>query len=894
MLRIHTATSAKDAIAYFSTADYYSEGQETIGKWGGKLADRFGLCGTVDRETFSLFCHNLRPDGTPLTVRTKGNRRVGWDFTFSGPKSFSVLEALADAPTQTLLRDAFDAAVEDTMGEIEADFAARDRRNGSDSDRTTGNLLYASFDHSTSRPVEGEVPDMHRHKHVFCFNATYDPVEHRIKAAQIGDVVRDKWYYQAAFYARLAHRLEGLGVAIERKGGMEWEVQGIGRDVIDLFSKRSAEIEAEAERRGITDASEKGELGAKTRSAKAKELPLSELRSRWRNQLSLAQQDSIRKVLRRDAVETPRIAPDQAVQFAIDHLSEQNSVWPVRELKRLALMRGLGQVLPGQLDDEISRQDVIVRTREGRKLATTPHLLHEEDSLIGFARAGQGAVRPIGVPKDLSPSLRDGKSLNDGQWQTCLGLLNSCNRVNVIEGPAGSGKSWLLKKADEGLQVANRSVIFLASTTDAASVLERDGFTVNTVARFLLDERMQKEATDSYVFIDETSLLGHKDAVRLCQIARDRNLRLTFIGDRAQHSAVPRGAILRLLTDFAGVRPFTLEEIKRQQNVNHLSAVKSLAKGKTAEGFEMIERLGWVKEVGDGSERCRRVAYEYIQALNDKKSVICIAPTHSEGASITKEIRNQLRQAKKLGKDREFTRLILSNASQAERTLSSTYHPGDVLEYVQNAKGRTKGERIVVTDLRSVPLDQAKAFQLYRQEKISLAQGDRVRFTASVKTIDGRHKLRNGDIKTVAGFDRKGNIKLDNGWIVSSSAGHFRSAWVDTSFSSQGRTVQRAILAASSESFPAVNQEQIYVSSSRASESMTIFTDDIESLRRSIFKGSQKLVAVDLRPNDTADTSRKGRLKFLQQRRRRLSLVEKMRSAWEKLTGGSREVSRER
>ena len=38
MLTINAVTSATDAKAYYAVADYYSEGQETVGHWGGKLA----------------------------------------------------------------------------------------------------------------------------------------------------------------------------------------------------------------------------------------------------------------------------------------------------------------------------------------------------------------------------------------------------------------------------------------------------------------------------------------------------------------------------------------------------------------------------------------------------------------------------------------------------------------------------------------------------------------------------------------------------------------------------------------------------------------------------------------------------------------------------------------
>src|SRR5215472_12733764 len=95
MIRISQQDSAVGAKRYYATADYYSQGQEIIGRWGGKGAARLGLSGTVDKASFDRLCENRHPvTGSPLTVRTRGQRTVGYDFTFSVPKSVSLLYAL--------------------------------------------------------------------------------------------------------------------------------------------------------------------------------------------------------------------------------------------------------------------------------------------------------------------------------------------------------------------------------------------------------------------------------------------------------------------------------------------------------------------------------------------------------------------------------------------------------------------------------------------------------------------------------------------------------------------------------------------------------------------------------------------------------------------------------
>src|SRR6204780_2381633 len=201
MIRVTQQDSAKDAKRYYFTADYYSEGQEIVGSWGGKGASRLGLEGTVDKLSFERLCDNLDPTtGEHLTVRTRTERTVGYDFTFSVPKSVSLLYAMSG--DQDIL-EAFRGAVDETMCEIEAEMKTRVRMGGKDEDRVTGNMVWAEFIHTTSRRVDG-LPDPQLHAHVFAFNTTWDEEERRWKAGQFADIKRDTPYFQAAFRVRLA------------------------------------------------------------------------------------------------------------------------------------------------------------------------------------------------------------------------------------------------------------------------------------------------------------------------------------------------------------------------------------------------------------------------------------------------------------------------------------------------------------------------------------------------------------------------------------------------------------------------------------------------------------------------------------------------------------------
>ncbi|NJN47097.1 MAG: relaxase domain-containing protein, partial [Candidatus Competibacteraceae bacterium] len=197
MLRINVNVSAVGAKSYYSTSDYYSEGQELVGVWKGVGAKQLGLSGVIERNDWEALCDNKNPDtGRTLTARQKVTRRVGYDFNFHVPKSVSLLYALTQ---DERLLDAFRDAVDDTMHDMEAEMKTRVRKDGRDEDRVTGNMAWGEFIHFTARPVDG-IPDPHLHAHCFVFNTTYDDVEHRWKAGQFANLKRDAPYFEAMYH----------------------------------------------------------------------------------------------------------------------------------------------------------------------------------------------------------------------------------------------------------------------------------------------------------------------------------------------------------------------------------------------------------------------------------------------------------------------------------------------------------------------------------------------------------------------------------------------------------------------------------------------------------------------------------------------------------------------
>ncbi|MBN8626913.1 MAG: relaxase domain-containing protein [Planctomycetes bacterium] len=843
MLRIRQNTHVDGAKSYYSTADYYTEGQELTGRWRGKGAALLGLEGDVQKSEWDALCDNLDPrTGRRLTKRTDADRTIGYDFNFHVPKSLSLLYSLT---RDERLLDAFREAVDVTMQDMEAEMAARVRKNGRNENRTTGNMVWGEFIHFTSRPVGG-VPDPHLHAHCFVFSETFDHAEEIWKAGQFRDLKRDAPFFEAVFHSHLAGRLAQRGLPIERtKNG--WEIAGVGQPLVEKFSRRTRQIEEKAREKGITDVRQKAELGAKTRERKANNLSFPQLQESWRGRMTPQEQAALKNLTERiggEAEPADATSAGRALDYALQHSFERKSVVPQRQLLALALKQSVGQAAVADVLDSARRHEsLVVGLRGGRSMATTRGVLLEETKLVRFAREGRGRCAPLG--QGTRPLRREW--LNDSQRRAVAHLLGSRDRVILLAGRAGVGKTTLMQEAVEAIEETGKKVLAFAPSAEASrGVLRGDGFSeAETVARLLVDEKLQHEAAGQVLWIDEAGLLGTRTMSQVFDLAEKIDARVLLTGDRKQHGSVERGAALRLLEEEAGLVPAEVKDIQRQSG-EYKEAVRALGDGRVGEGFDRLDALGWIQEL-PAAERYAQLAADYAQAVGEGKTTLVVSPVHAEGDRITRNIRRALMDAGMLGREeQEVLKLQNAQLTEAERGDALHFLPGDVVQFHQNAKGYRRGQKVGVGLNKPLPLEHAQRFQVFHQERILLAAGDLVRITHNGQTADGLHRLDNGMVFQVGGFDETGDIVLMNGWRIAKDWGHLDYGYVVTSHASQGKTVDRVFIGQSAASLPATSREQFYVSASRARERMTVYTDDKDALREAVGKGDARLSATEL------------------------------------------------
>lgn len=813
----------------------------------GRLAQRMGLKTEADKKDFHALCENIHPqNGQQLTRRTKQDRTVGYDINFHCPKSVSVLHVLSK---DNHILAAFEESVSSTMKDIEADAKTRVRKSGVYDERETGELAWANFVHQTARPVDGSLPDPHLHSHCFVFNATWDEKEKQFKAVQFRDIKRDMPYYEALFHKRLADKMEQLGYRI-KKTERSFEVEGVPQHVIDLFSKRTDEIGRVAKEKGIHDAKALAELGAKTRSKKEKGLQMEELREGWKKQIKEhgpKDENEGEKIIRFANQKTGNDkSPSVCIDYALLHSFERMSVMGDRRILETALRYSIGS--EGASIEEIQKQFAadkrIIHVKEkGRTLCTTKEVLAEEKRMVQLAKQGQGKLKPI---YDEAPDIE----LGGQQKEAVAHILTTPHQVSIIRGGAGTGKTTLMGKAVELMEKKGLKVTVIAPTSQASrGVLREEGFKeAETVAKFLMDEKMQQEIKGQVLWVDEAGLLGTKDMAALLSVATKANARVILGGDTRQHASVVRGDALRIINTVAGIKTAEVSRVYRQKNIAYRSAVEDLSKGNIKEGFEKLDEMKAIKMI-DPMNPHEELVKDYTAAIKKGKKALIISPTHKQGEEVTSAIRQKLKASGHIGKKEIAARRLQNlNLTEAEKSDPRNFKEGQVVQFNQNMKGVKRGSVWTVnsSDEKAVmikneqgieiklPLAKGASFDMYEQGEISVAKGDKIVITRNGFDAD-KKRINNGQSMEVVSVSKSGKMVLKSStsnstFVLDKNFGHINHAHCITSYASQGKTVDEVFIAQPSATFAATDSKQFYVSVSRAKDAVHIYTDDKDAL----------------------------------------------------------------
>ena len=875
MVTAKTQCNLTNARKYFeehlSIGDYYDEGQRVSGEWFGHGAERLGLAGKVRADDFLRLCDNQHPvSGETLTQRLKttrmeagdsvANRRIFYDFTFSPPKSVSIA-ALAGADERISAAHAL--AVKSALKEFETYSTTRIRLGGVQADRFTNNFVAATFTHETSRAL-----DPHLHTHCIVFNATFDPVEQRWKALQNYELLRARKFAENAYYHEFARELKRCGYQIRNLARGDFQVEGIPDELCERFSKRHVQID-EAIKKLLAEKPEcaHGDIMAMRRlvataerARKQRDLSQAELRVLWDSQMTDGERAALHRISQAAPVKE-RVSLAEAVQWAEDHLFDRNSVVLECQIWQRALERARGQNFSVAELKECTHRRNYIRNTDRPGEVTLRDVLFREWQMIQMVKDGIGACHSlVWHPRPVNPQL-------DAEQRHALDvLLGSINAVAIFRGGAGTGKSFVLRELVAQVRESGRQVVVLAPQRQQVVDMENAGFPdPHTVSAFL---KRQELPQDALIVVDEAGQIGGRQMLDLLRLAQTRNARVILSGDTRQHGAVEASDALLAIERHSGIRPVELQKIRRQDPARgrnkverkhirqYRQAVEIAASGNLSESFERLDKMGAVVACGLG-EQTGKLASEYVQLAEQKKSAIVVSQTWDEVRRVNDSVRDALKAKGMLGANDTtipvLDKLDLTTAQKRD----GRFYPADavivfnqkVREVAPGAKGKLTGifkwGALVEVNDAIVPVSNRlfDRITVCQPREIAVAENDRLHLKANRNLATGG-RVTNGELVTVKSVRADGGVELTDGRVLDRDFREFLPGYAVTSYGSQGKTVDY-VLFSDSTIKAATSAQQWYVTISRGRRGVRIFTPDKDQLRENVARSGNRPLAVD-------------------------------------------------
>jgi conjugative relaxase-like TrwC/TraI family protein len=565
---------------------------ESPGRWYGRGAAALGLEGEASVEGFRRMFQGRHPHTGELLGRAHGRNAVpAFDVVLRPTKSVSILYGLGNPTIGRAVLDAHHAGVGEAVAYLDTHIGTR-RGHGGVQHVSGQGLLSVGFDHRTSR--EG---DPLLHTHLVIANWVQGP-DGRWTALDGRDLYRHRLAADAIYRASYQRELS-------RTLGVEWtpadtygnrEVRGIPKELLRAFSKRSDQIDLEVERLEASGRERTPRLVQwavhATRKPKDHETP-DTLYGRWRAEAADRGVDPdalVRRVTGR-VREPDRGVSNLAVKRAFNRLAGPDGLTArASTFARQAVIAALGGELAGatrtqleELADRfLSERAVAVaaeRALEERRWST-PELLGVEQRLVAAAvdRAGEQAA--VASREAVRAAVAAHPTADADQAAIDRDVCQGGQGVALVEGRAGTGKTFALGVARHVWQLDGYRLLAAAPTGIATVSLEAEGFEeVATIDRLLGDLDRGQERLDrrTVLVVDEAGMAGSRKLARLLDHAQQAHAKVVLVGDDRQLSAIDAGGGFRALRLRLGASELT--ENRRQRHAWEREALELVRSG---------------------------------------------------------------------------------------------------------------------------------------------------------------------------------------------------------------------------------------------------------------------------------------------------------------------------
>jgi conjugative relaxase-like TrwC/TraI family protein len=450
--------------------------------WVGSGAGAVGVNGSVTSAEFRRTLDGCHPTtGEPLG-RLAAKRVPGFDLTFSAPKSVSVLYGVGDPAVRGVIRRAHETAVRDALGYLEREAAVARRGPGGIVSVQGRGFVGAAFRHRASRAGD---PQLHTHVVIANLVQAEDGRWSALDGRRIYAHAKTAGYlYEARLRAELTRQL-----------GLEWtpvrngiaDVVGVPEIVLRAFSRRRAQIEAELERTGQSGPRAAQTATLQTRRRKDHKVSPERLDREWRERaVALGfTRDTVRSLIGR------RLVREGDVEALFQELAGEHGLTAKRStFTRRDVIQALCERLPDGAEvaaverladrflaspeaivlavgEPVAARDALLQRGDGRLVRavpderryTTAGLLRTETYLLTRATQGRTADAGIARTPALERAIATRPTLSDEQLEMVRRLTRGGDRVAIVVGPAGTGKTFALDAAREAWELSGMPVV---------------------------------------------------------------------------------------------------------------------------------------------------------------------------------------------------------------------------------------------------------------------------------------------------------------------------------------------------------------------------------------------------------------------------------------------------
>lgn len=333
--------------------------------------------------------------------------------------------------------------------------------------------------------------------------------------------------------------------------------------------------------------------------------------------------------------------------LAIAGLTFSQSTFTPKELEAF-LVRNTAdhQQYNSALAGVMAYPDLVTRTNEaGQTVFTTAQIVKIEADLVERAEKMAGH-KCAAISADRQQELIDSMTMNEGQ-EAAFKLLCSTDQLAVVNGSAGTGKSYILGAMRHAYEEQGYTVYGAILQGKTAEDLERDsGIKSQTMHSFLaqIEKGEIKLNSKSVVVIDEAGMIGSGQMEKVLGHVQNAGARIRLVGDAKQLAAVEYGRAFKEVSARAQVASLT--QIQRQKQQWQRTASERFSEHDIGAGLSAYAERGCVHQSDTQAAAQTAIVEAWAAARQADPSQTCLVlvATNAERLAMNNQMREVLKE----------------------------------------------------------------------------------------------------------------------------------------------------------------------------------------------------------------------------------------------------------